>query len=182
MCSHMARRACGSTRHDASRTRGLRFGLYAPRDAPQARRSPPTPLPARVQLASFRGRGASSPWLALVNVPANFTSDRRHGPAPGVDQDWFQQTDNQSPQGHWPASVLPTPCCVDTVMEPGRATRCAYHASRAGGCQSRWKGTRAQMTVAEHCPVACGRCLICPGHPREEAFEKSRRQWANGKM
>lgn len=128
-----------------------------------------------------RALSASSPWFALDNVPANFTSDLRHGPAPGVDQDWFQQVDNQSPPGHWAASVLPTPCCVDTVMEPGRATRCAYHASRAGGCQHRWKGTRAQMTVAEHCPVACGRCLICPGHPQVEAFEKSRRQWTNGK-
>ena len=67
-----------------------------------------------------RALSASSPWFALVDVPANFTSDLRHGPAPGVDQDWFQQVDNQSPQDHWAASVLPTPCCVDTGLT-GRA-------------------------------------------------------------
>lgn len=122
----------------------------------------------------------SSSWFRLIDVPANVTADLHEGggPAPGVDAEWFKAGDNQSPPGHWAASTLPTPCCVGTVMEPGRAARCAYHASRAGGgCAGRWRGT---SRVGEHCPVACGRCLICRGHPQEHVFEEVRRQWARG--
>ena len=84
-------------------------------------------------------------------------------------------TSAASPTGSSPSSATvvlaattqsplqPPPCCDAGrgTLEPGRAGRC-HRMALAGRC-----GIRAWPTL---CPVACGRCTVCPGHPQYEGY------------
>lgn len=56
----------------------------------------------------------------------------------------------------------PAPCCQDPSPEPGRAMKCLR------------RGRKAQCTAIHNkfCPVACGFCQICEGHPQYEQYSR----------
>ena len=60
-------------------------------------------------------------------------------------------------------SDAPPPCCTHNNLEQGRLGRCAWRAS-TGGCR------KLGTNFVNLCPVACGRCSICEGHPQERQY------------
>lgn len=72
-----------------------------------------------------------------------------------------------------PAPPGPAPCCTAATPEPGYAGRC-FTAARARivGCKEGWMKAR--------CPVACGKCVVCPGHRLFGAYRGLYRGGKNG--
>ena len=56
------------------------------------------------------------------------------------------------------------PCCKHEIkLEPGRAGRCAWQ-FRQGNCS-------LNARVVMLCPVACGACAVCQGHPQHQFYQ-----------
>ena len=51
------------------------------------------------------------------------------------------------------------PCCSHAPLEPGRMGRC-HGMAQLGRCNQ----------VRRFCPVACGGCTLCRGHPLADAY------------
>lgn len=64
------------------------------------------------------------------------------------------------------AGANPAKCCTSPVPEPSMMGRCAMRAS-ASFC-----------STGSLCPVACGRCIICPSHPMFSAYVSLRESLA----
>ena len=55
------------------------------------------------------------------------------------------------------------PCCP-TQVETGRAGRCARLATQGNG------KSKCATLRPDECPVACGACSVCRGHPKFEYY------------
>ena len=75
------------------------------------------------------------------------------------------------PAAKAPARVVGNPmarCCKE-VPEPSRLGRCTWMANKAAAKTSTFCDEKADQAS---CPVACGRCAICEGHPQFSVYWK----------